>query len=489
MSKQAVIDTPFGQVRGTIVDGVASFKRIPYSEPRTGADRFGKPTKPPLWDGVRDATQVGPVAPQLPSRLDAVMGAYDVAQDEDSLHVDIWTPHAPDASAPVLVFIHGGAFMTGGGSLPCYDGHDLAKNTGLVVVTITYRLGILGFMPIPEFDAVNLGHHDQIAALRWVRQAISAFGGDPQRVTVAGQSAGAYSIAVMLGTEVGKELFNQAILMSTPLGLKLKTAQASVGVRSALLRELGFEADQLDKLRETPIEDMLQALLRMRNAPTAKVGDVTPPFMPVIDGDLIPRDPIELIRDGSAAWCKTIIGVTREEHASFSIGASPLNDLNEESLLAVFEQQFGDDGKSVLEEYRAKRVPATPRTIIGDMRSDLDFVKDSFEFAESQFKHGQTHSYAYQFDWQSPLPGLGAGHCLDLPFLFGNLAVWGKVPMVYGADNQEVSDLTKVFQGGLSAFVLTGNPNGNALPHWPAYQNTRGVLHFDKHVSAMGHID
>lgn len=490
MSGSVVVNTPFGALRGTKVDGVSCFRRIPYSLARTGTERFAKPTTPPAWDGIRDATAPAAVPPQLPSRLDAVMGTYPMMQDEDCLHVDIWTPHDHDASAPVLAFIHGGAFMTGGGSLDCYDGHELAKRTGLVVVTITYRLGVLGFMPIPELDAVNLGHHDQIAALRWVQQAIRAFGGDPDRVTVAGQSAGAYSIAVMLGTNVGQGLFHQAILMSTPLGLPLKKAEDSTGFRSALLSELGFSPDDLDKLRDAPITAIMEAIARMRNLPVpgAAVGDVTPPFMPVIDGDLIPLDPILSIQKGSAAWCRTIIGVTREEHASFSMGPSPLNDLTEEGLLSLFQSKFGEEGGAKLAEAKARRVPPTARSVVCDMFSDVDFVLLSSAFAESQWSHGQTASYAYQFDWQSPLPGLGAGHCLDLPFLFGNPKVWSVAPMVATADPAEVASLTAVFQGSLAAFALTGSPNGADLPQWPPFAKTRAVMHFDKRVAAYGHL-
>lgn len=491
MSGSVDVNTPFGALRGVKIDGVSCFRGIPYSSPRIGTDRFAKPTAPPVWEGVRDATAPATVPPQLPSRLDAVMGAYPMLLDEDCLHLDIWTPQEFDASAPVLVFIHGGAFMTGGGSLDCYDGHELAKKTGLVVVTITYRLGVLGFMPIPELDAVNLGHHDQVAALKWVQQAIHAFGGDPDRVTVAGQSAGAYSIAVMLGTEVGKGLFHQAILMSAPLGLQLKKAQDATGFRSALLRELGYAPDSLDKLRDTPIADIMEALVRMRNLPNpgAAVGDVTPPFMPVIDGDLIPQDPILSIQQGSGAWCKTIIGIAREEHASFSVGPSPLNDLTEEGLLAIFQSKYGEEGANKLAEARARRVPPTPRPIICDAFSDIDFVVPSFAFAQSQSNHGQTASYVYQFDWQSPLPGLGAGHCLDLPFLFGNPKVWSAAPMVAGADPAEVGALTAKFQSSLAAFALTGSPNGEDLAQWPPYGNTRAVMHFDKRIAAYGHLD
>ncbi len=486
MSNDIVFETPFGLVRGTRTDGISSFRKLPYSAPCTGNKRFARPGPVPHWEGVRDARTAGPAGPQLPSRLDAVMGAYDVPQDEDCLHVNVWTPATPDERAPVLVFIHGGAFMTGGGVLPCYDGEALAKKTGLVVVTVNYRLGFLGFMPIPEWGAVNLGHHDQIAALRWIRQAIPAFGGDPERVTVVGQSAGAYSIAVMLGTDVGRELFSQAILMSAPLGLQLKTVDDHT-VRNALMHEMGLQAHELEKLRDTPVDVVLQALARMSNMPKALVGDVTPPFMPVIDGDLIPRDPWQSIRDGSASWCKTIIGVTREEHASFSVGSSAFDNLTDTDLLAIFEREFGQDGKRVLEDVRSRRVPTTPRMTVCDMRSDVDFVRPSFDCAYQQWKHGQVHTFAYQFDWQSHMPELGAGHCLDLPFLFGNPEGWSPAAMLEGADPRELEDLTRLFQGALAAFAWNGDPNGAGLPHWPPYHEERAVLHFDKQVNAMAY--
>ncbi|WP_316208029.1 carboxylesterase family protein, partial [Bradyrhizobium sp. SZCCHNR3008] len=178
------LETPFGRLRGARSEGVTAFRRVPYAEAPVGPLRFEMPSVPPRWGGVRDAVAAGPIPPQNPSRLDVVMGTYDVEQSEDCLHLDVWTGHAAGDRAPVLVFIHGGAFMTGGGSLPCYDGGILAKDNGLVVVNVSYRLGILGFFPHPGLGGLNLGLHDQVAALRWIAQAISVFGGDPQRITV-----------------------------------------------------------------------------------------------------------------------------------------------------------------------------------------------------------------------------------------------------------------------------------------------------------------
>lgn len=488
MDQDIVVETPFGAVRGTRHRGISGFRRLPYSRPRTGTGRFARPTEPPTWAGIRDATARGPVPPQLPSRLDAVMGTHPMTLDEDCLHVDVWSPVERDAAAPVLVFIHGGAFMTGGGSLPCYDGETLARNTGLVVVTVSYRLGILGFMPIPEFDAVNLGLHDQIAALRWVRQAIGAFGGDPARVTVAGQSAGSHSIAIMLGLSYGRDLFDQAILMSAPLGLTLQEARDATGPRSALLRQMGRSPDDLDALRTAGVDDLLAAQRGLQAAAPApgRVGDVTPPFLPVLDGELVQRDPLEAIRDGAGAWCPSIIGMTREEQSAFTVGLPMLFNLTEEQLQRAFVQQFGDDADAALAAARARRVPGRPHNILGDLRGDLVFKAPSLAYAEAQTTRGQAATYFYRFDWQSPLPHMDAGHCLDLPFLFGNLDAWKDAPMIRGADPDEVEALVGIFQGALAAFVSAGDPNGAGLPAWPPFGDGRAVLHIDREIQAYG---
>lgn len=488
MVEEVLVETPFGRVRGERTDGVACFLGLPYAAPCTGPNRFKMPAPLSPWTGVRDATVVGPVPPQLPSRLDGVMGTYGSRQDEDCLHVDIWSPHRANERAPVLVFIHGGAFMTGGGSLPCYDGRVLAKRTGLVVVNITYRLGVLGFLPLPEMGAVNLGIHDQISALRWVQKAIASFGGDPSRVTVVGQSAGAFSIAVMLGAPLGPELFHQAIMMSNPLGLTLRRADEPNPIRQALLRALGLNPGESDRLRDIPVSRLFEALRNLQPPAPSLPGDITPPFMPVIDGDLIPCDPLLSLRRGSAAWCRTIIGVAREEYAPFLILNPALGNLTEDQLRRVFESEHGDHAAAALEKARGRRVPATMLALLGDVRAEFKFIKPSWAFAESQSAHGQS-AYAYQFDWQSPMPGLGAGHCIDLPFLFGDMDAWGAAPMLLGADKAEVTDLSRVFQDALGAFAATGDPNGASLPDWPPHRNGRAVLHFDRRIAASGWLE
>ncbi|MFM2278594.1 MAG: hypothetical protein RLZZ444_825 [Pseudomonadota bacterium] len=490
-TNETIVKTPFGALRGAENEGVRAFRRVPYAVPATGERRFRLPGEPLHWDGIRDATKPGPVPPQLPSRLDAVMGVYPMVLDEDCLHLDIWSPVASDAAAPVLVFIHGGAFMTGGGSLACYDGELLARNTGCVVVNVTYRLGPLGFLSQPGFAPANLGIHDQIAALRWIGQAIDAFGGDPKEITVCGQSAGGFSIAVLLANPTCKGLFKRAILMSAPLGLKLRKAEEAPPVARGILNVLGYDPADLEPLRTIAPERFLDAMRLLQKRPIASPvpGDVTPPFMPVIDGDLITRDPIEAIREGASAWCETIVGLTREEFGAFKLGNPAFAGFTMDQLRAEFCRIFGDDAKKALARAMNRRAPAHPGEILADLRSDEAFTVQSAEFAAAQFRHGGV-SYMYQFDWQSLQPGLGACHCIDLPFLFGNVETWREAgsASVAGADLSELQHLSRIFQNTLTAFARTGSPESEDLPRWPHYGENGTRLHFDRRVQAYASI-
>ncbi len=416
-------------------------------------------------------------------RLDAVLGVYSASQDEDCLHLDIWAP-AGAQGAPVLVFVHGGAFMTGGGSTPCYDGASLAASTGQVVVNVSYRLGALGFLPIPGVAPPNLGLADQIAAFRWIRRSIKAFGGDPARVTAIGQSAGAFTVATLMATPLGRELFDRAVLMSAPLGIALKDAEAQRPIADAFLKALGLDKPDAAALRALPMEKILEAQRALLMRPPATGGDVTPPFMPVLDGDLLPCDPLASIEAGAGGVMASIVGWTREEFAAFAFGNPAVQGLGEEALLAIFRRLYGERAAGALDEARAIRSPASPAALLGDIRTDLDFADSVRRFAAARTAAGAA-CHLYRFDWQSPAAGLGACHCIDLPFLFGNFGVWGQSAMVKGALADELANLSRLFQGAIAAFASTGDPNGAGLARWPTH-DARGVaLRFDRRTEAF----
>ncbi len=477
------VETPYGAMIGARQDGIIYFGRIPYAMPPIGARRLRLPDRVQPWGEPLDCTVRGPVPPQLPSRLAKVMGDYPAQQDEDCLHLDIWMPDERTDGTPVFVFLHGGAFMTGGGSLPCYDGSRLAKNTGMIVINVSYRLGALGFLPIEGIAPANLGLHDQVAALRFVREIVPSLSGDAGNITVAGQSAGAYSIALLSATSIGRALFNRAIMLSAPLGLELPTAEISQRLGQAYLDMLGLAPGDRRGVEATPIERLIGAQLELTKANAGSPGNVTPPFLPAIDGELVPGDPLEALLDGAAAEREFIIGATREEMAAFHYGDEHLARMADDIAEEAFRRRYADQAENAMREASARRAPATGLALLGDLLTDIVFSGPSLAVARAQAKTGRS-PYVYSFDWQSPTPGIQACHCIELPFLFGNLDTWRSAPMLAGADIRELADLSRIFQGALAAFARGGTPQGPDLPAWPDHGARRIVQHFDSFIQA-----
>lgn len=481
--------TSSGRVRGRDQGDVIRLSRLPYALPPVGERRFRRPEPAIAWEGVLDATTPSTVPPQLPSRLAAVMGSYPAEQSEDCLHLDIWIPKAAGKPMPVIVFIHGGAFMTGGGALPCYDGTVLARQAGTIVVNLSYRLGALGFLAIDGIAPANLGLHDQVAALRFVRREIASFGGDPANVTVIGQSAGALSIAALLSLPIGPDLFDRAVLMSAPLGIALQRAEETAPTAQGLLDKLGVSTGDRAALAGIPVDEILRAQgALLREAVAGGEPDaVARVFMPVIDDELIHEAPAEALSRHPPVWCPLVVGATREEFAAFWFGRDDLAAFAEAMLAQRFEERFPGRGPETLAAYRARRAPSSPLSLLVDLRTQSDFVAPSLTLAARHAAAGGT-TFAYMFDWQSPDHGIGACHCIELPFLFGNLDIWKDAPMLAGAPEAERAGLSRMLQGGISAFARTGDPaHGTHLP-WPAHRPGGAVMHFDRLASCHSEI-
>jgi para-nitrobenzyl esterase len=481
--------TSLGRVRGRDLGDVVRLSRLPYALPPLGVRRFARPQAIGAWPGVVDATASSTVPPQLPSRLAAVMGTYPLEQSEDCLHLDVWIPKGAAQPMPVIVFIHGGAFMTGGGALPCYDGTELARRSQAIVVNLSYRLGALGFLAIEGLAPANLGLHDQAAALRFIRREIAGFGGDPANVTLIGQSAGAFSIAAFLALPNGRDLFDRAVVMSAPLGIPLQRAEETSPTASTFLEKLGVEPEDTQALAAVPVEDILRAqgaLLRdavARGEPDA----IARVFMPVIDGDLIHAAPAEALAEAPPVWCPLVVGAAREELAAFWFGRDDVATFAETMLPQRFEETFPGRGPAMLAAYRARRASSSAFSLLVDLRTQLDFVAPSLALAARHAAGGGT-TFAYMFDWQSPDPRIGACHCIELPFLFGNLDTWKDAPMLARAPADELAALSRMVQDGIAAFARTGDPaRGTHLP-WPAHRPDGPVLHFDRLASCHTEI-
>ncbi|WP_328388121.1 carboxylesterase family protein [Nocardia sp. NBC_00416] len=403
-----VVHLPAGQLRGRRMDGVTAFVGIPYAD----AERFAAPRPAAAWHGVRDATRPGPVAPQPASRLERIMGPDNgLEQGEDCLSLNVWTPGG--TGLPVLVWLHGGGFSSGSGAEAWYDGALLAERGDMVVVTVNYRLGALGYLYIsPEFGPANLGLLDQIAALGWVRDNIASFGGDPGRITLAGQSAGALSTIALLHHPVGHGLFHQAILHSLPAGVPPYDTERAASIGRLLLEGLGLDAADVEQLRTVPRQRLLTAQTDVARA-IAEPFAVTPPFQ-LVATDGVPADLIGNPVDGGVPM---LIGTTQDE-----------------------ARAFFPDGPAHL--------------------TDILFRDGSLQLA------GQARSaYTFQFDWSPSTSPFNACHCIELPFAFGELEAWRTAPMLAEADPDDLRRLVDEVQRAWIGFVHSGSAGWERYPY------------------------
>ncbi len=352
-----------GQLRGREKDGVNSFLGIPYAQPPFGALRFAAPVPANGWDGIRDALEFGATAPKpgyLPP-IDAILPEVTI-EGTDCLNLNVWSPQ--DATGlPVLVWIHGGSFVNGSGAVSMYNGAAFARD-GVVCVTINYRLGVDGFGYI-DGTPPNRGLLDQIAALEWVRDNIAAFGGDPTKVTVAGESAGAFSVASLLAMPAATGLFGRAILQSGA-GQHVLTPTAAAKVTAEVAARLGVEPIA-EALAAVPVDDLIRAQQAVAIEIAAAAGherwaEITPNMMafePVVDGDILPGRPIDAMANGSSSQVDLLVGTTTEEHALFLVPTGIAAGIGATQLRAALSS-YGVDVDRLIATYQADRPGATP---------------------------------------------------------------------------------------------------------------------------------
>jgi para-nitrobenzyl esterase len=467
-----LLTLPQGVLRGSVQDGVASFKGIPYAPPPFAERRFAPPGPPPNWEGERDATRYGATAPKppYPVPIDTILPEPVIPGDE-CLNLNVWTPDRGTGNHPVLVWIHGGAFVNGSGAVTGYDGTAFARD-GVVFVTINYRLGVDGFALI-DGTVANRGLLDQVAALEWVQHNIEAFGGDPARVTIAGESAGAMSVATLIAMPRARGLFQKAILQSGGASHAIRPDTANK-VAAALAARLGVPATATD-LANVPIERLVaeQAALSQQISAEPipdKWGELAVnlmPFEPVIDGEVLPRLPVDAIRAGAGRDIDLLLGSNAEEFALFLV-PSGIVDLVNEDALAYSLALHGVDAAKVRAGYGADRSAGELLTAV---LSDWFFRIPAIRIAEAQAAQGAA-AYMYEFDWRSTLfdGRLGACHALEIPFVFDALDDPG-TSWIAGPDRppQQIAD---EMHSAWVQFVRDGDPG------WPPYLPERCVRRF-----------
>ena len=472
-----VVETVCGRIEGTYEQGLEVFRGIPYARPPLGELRLRGPVPPEPWPGVRPADRFGPWAPQNKPLSSLVSIETDFEQSEDCLSLNVWTPGLDGAKRPVMVWIHGGGFTGGSGASVLYDGDHLARHGDVVLVTINYRLGILGFLAHPDLaDAesgasANWGLLDQVAALEWVRDNIERFGGDPGNVTIFGESAGGMSVAVLLGLPRAVGLFQRAICQS---GAALAASpEAAAATTESVLAELGL--GDVTKVRDVPVEVLLKAQETVA-ALSVRRGRALP-FIPAVDGSSLPKQPLQEIRDGLSASVPFIVGTNRDEYKLFAVIDPGVRDMTEERLRRRLERVLSADLSSVsvdqlLQGYRNARAARGLDDDRGEVyvaiESDRIFRVPSMRMAAAQAAH-QPDTYAYLFDWESPaLRGvLGSCHALEIPFVLGSLT---KRPVDrFVGLNDDALRLADQMQQAWLSFARSGRPG----PEWPRYDGER----------------
>ncbi len=466
------VSTPSGSLRGRWIDGAARFAGIPFAASPTGAARFAPPVRAAPWDGVRPAESFGAVAPQNPSMMEALFGGEAERWDEDCLRLNVWTPDpSPTARLPVMVWIHGGGFEMGSGSSPLYDGTAFARN-GVVLVTLNYRLGAFGFLELGGLDpeltgSGNVGLLDQVTALEWVQEHITAFGGDPDEVTVFGESAGAMSLSLLLAMPATAGLFHRAIAQSGAAA-----AARSLGAAMDDTREFMAAAglEDLAALRAASPEQLLAAHAAMASERTADPEGVIErtgnplaflAFRPVADGTIVPEDPLAAIANGAAAEVPLLIGTNAEEWKLFAMMSPPPAD---EAALRQRAEVVVTDADAALEVYRAERAGATVADLECALLTDLVFRIPAARLAAAQAPHAPVHEYLWR--WASPAWGgmIGAAHAIEIPFVF-DLVEDHRLHVFVGPEAPR--SLARATHEAWINFARTGRPAHRSLPEWP----------------------
>jgi para-nitrobenzyl esterase len=475
-----IVRTTSGELEGVFEGNLYVFRGVPYAAPPMGELRWLPPQPVKPWQGLRPANAYGPIAPQNMEPL-PIFRKEAEPQSEDCLFLNVYTPGLDSARRPVMVWIHGGAFCIGSGSEQMFRSGTIASNGDIVLVTLNYRLGVLGFLNLKEVtggripSTGNEGLQDQVAALHWVKNNIAAFGGDPDNVTIFGESAGGMSVGCLLNMPEARGLFHKAILES-PVGEMARPLDMSVKIAEVFLATVGLSARDIPALRALPIQKLLAAQQEV----AVKTGQGAAPVIPVADGVVMPKLPLESLEAGLGFRVPTLVGSNLEEDKFFSMMIPGIYRTDEEGLrTAASRLVAARDVTKLIETYRkarsARGEPTTPFEILSALNTEVMFRKTAVRVAEAQCKYAPG-GYHYIFAWKSTVAGgrLGACHVLEIGFIFGNhdASFCGSGP--------DADKLSMEMQDAWVSFARNGNPSCRSLGEWPKYSDGRSSMIFDR---------
>ena len=495
-ANQAIVQTEYGKVRGYTHHGVFTYKGIPYAT----SERFQAAQKPASWQGVRSSMSYGPVCP-----MDVTTSVNDEIEfpfqhnwgytNENCQSLNIWTPQINDGKKrPVMVWLHGGGFTAGSSvELPSYDGENLARKGDVVMVTVNHRLNILGFLDLTAYGdkykgSANAGLTDLAMALQWVKQNIAQFGGDPNNVTIFGQSGGGGKVTSLMNAPSAKGLFHKAIIQSGSYITHFTEPALSRRVSAALLAELKLNPNQADSLQKISYERLnaagKKAIRKVQDALKAegKTG-INVGWGPIQDGSFLPYQPNDPAAIALSKDIPLLVGSTKTEFAPFN----PANrGLTMEAAKANLQQRYADKTDS----YLAAVKKAYPETIRPSdyVLFDFNFRALAIEQANQKVKNGTAPVYMYLFTWESPVldGAYSSMHCMELPFVFDNIS---RCEEMTGGGKEAHALANKMSTAWLN-FARNGNPNHKGLPNWPKYSPENGAtMLFDNVSSIKNHHD
>jgi para-nitrobenzyl esterase len=476
-----IVSTRYGRLEGEEQTGLFVFKGVPFAAAPEGVRRWLPPERPSAWAGVRDARRFGAVAHQNAVTNQALAAMkIEQAHSEDCLNLNVWTPGLDGARRPVMVWIHGGGFTIGAGSQEIYNGAVLARRGDVVIVTINYRLGPLGFLRLNDItngripSSGNEGLLDQIAALQWVRENIAGFGGDPDNVTIFGESAGGMSVGALLAMPSARGLFHKAIAQSGSCDTVSSVARAN-RTAARVLSKLGVSVDDADAIRAIPAAQLLTGVFGADGkTPDRALGMA---YQPVVDGAVVPRELIEMVAQGSAAGVAVMVGSNLEEWKLFSAMDPSAQKLDEAGLITRMSKRLtADFASSVIANYESARASAgasvSPPELFSAIETDRVFRMPGVRLAEILGRNEQ-RTYNYLFTWRSPAMrgALGSCHALELGFVFGTNHLAGM--RRFAGEGPAAEKLAGEMQDAWLAFARNGDPGCASLGAWPGYSEAR----------------